>query len=527
MLGGKGSGKTHLMRYCSFAVQKLRTQNDVLNGLRNDGYIGIFSRANTIDTGRFQGKGQDEESWGVLFNYYFEIHMCEQLLSILVELSQHSQELSLSLDTVAQCANDLFDDENRYQFESIVSFYEAVVSIRKKIDLTVNNCAFTKKLDITVFVTPGNLLFGIPELISNHVVELAGVQFLYLIDEVENFSTEKQRFLNTLIRHRRGPCSFRIGARLYGIKTQKNYGSDEENKEGSEYKSIHLDHAMRAHKGTGGYESFAKRLCAKRLLDAEIIDSVSDENTIAKRLDSFFETLTSENFYQKASLNIVKSSGESERNYFSRLRSQLHQDASGARMQGISNETDVDSVISDLTCIDYPLLEKVNIFMFYQEWYQGKNLKEASTSIKKGCSALLSKKAGAERHKRVYSHFSLDLLAQLYRDYSQQPTAMYSGLNSFIRMSAGVPRNLLIILHNMYKWACFNGEKPFTETPISIESQREAILESSTFYYEEDARPGVEIPNVREVIARLAEYLREVRFSSKPVEPSPLSLQCQ
>src|ERR1700733_8717274 len=57
ILGGKGSGKTHLMRYCSSQVQVLRNLANPIEGIRAEGYLGIFLGANILDTGRFSGKG--------------------------------------------------------------------------------------------------------------------------------------------------------------------------------------------------------------------------------------------------------------------------------------------------------------------------------------------------------------------------------------------------------------------------------------------------------------------------------------
>ena len=38
ILGGKGSGKTHLMRYYSYKLQKLRNIDDILSGIKTHKY---------------------------------------------------------------------------------------------------------------------------------------------------------------------------------------------------------------------------------------------------------------------------------------------------------------------------------------------------------------------------------------------------------------------------------------------------------------------------------------------------------
>ena len=76
ILGGKGSGKTHLMRYASFPLQRMRFIEQKLSmvaGLIRDGYVGIYVKCSGISTGRFQGKGQSEEAWVEIFSYYLEL----------------------------------------------------------------------------------------------------------------------------------------------------------------------------------------------------------------------------------------------------------------------------------------------------------------------------------------------------------------------------------------------------------------------------------------------------------------------
>jgi hypothetical protein len=44
ILGGKGSGKTHLMRYCSYEIQKLRHSGTLQESIKKEGYLGIYTR---------------------------------------------------------------------------------------------------------------------------------------------------------------------------------------------------------------------------------------------------------------------------------------------------------------------------------------------------------------------------------------------------------------------------------------------------------------------------------------------------
>ncbi|MCX2896390.1 hypothetical protein [Pseudomonas mandelii] len=521
ILGGKGSGKTHLMRYCSYPAQKLRLPSGCIDDLIAQGYLGIFLRANILDTGRFSGKGQGEDKWGPLFNFYFELRLVEHLVQVLADLATLSPEINVSLNSISANAVDLFDIPPSDGFSTWDSVFQHIVSIRKRVDHAVNNCVFTKELAVNISISPGSLLFGLPKLVSTRIAALRNLRFIYLLDEVENLSVEQQKFINTLIRHRQDPCTFRLGARLYGIKTHANYGSDEENKDGSEFRALYLDQLIRARSRTDEYKRFAKELCAKRLIDGGILDSSSDLKKVIHRLPDFFATFNSDNFYAAQIDGIFNSSSSDDPAYFKKLIEQLS--SRSDEQTALLNQKEINQIIKDLRVPGVPLLEKLNIFMFYQDWFRGKSIVQAAKEIHKGCVAYIDGAPAGNRHKRLYGHFSLDLLAQMYRDFKLSPTPMYSGFDAFVKMSAGVPRNLLVILRNVYKWSAFNGEKPFYDRQIPISTQCEAVSQSAGFFFDEDARPGVDVPSTQNAVERLAEYLREVRFSSKPVEVSPLA----
>src|SRR5271170_3729635 len=59
LLGGKGSGKSHLMRYYSFPLQLIRykrTGDGLIENLQKDGYVGIYARCGGLNSHRFRGK---------------------------------------------------------------------------------------------------------------------------------------------------------------------------------------------------------------------------------------------------------------------------------------------------------------------------------------------------------------------------------------------------------------------------------------------------------------------------------------
>lgn len=84
ILGGKGTGKTHLLRHYSYNATKLRSSNltglDIVNQHQS---LGVFLRANALDASRFICLNDiDISKWQQLFGVHLELKLAEDLLDI-------------------------------------------------------------------------------------------------------------------------------------------------------------------------------------------------------------------------------------------------------------------------------------------------------------------------------------------------------------------------------------------------------------------------------------------------------------
>ncbi|MCC6362224.1 MAG: hypothetical protein IT165_01800 [Bryobacterales bacterium] len=272
ILGGKGSGKTHLMRYFSYPLQKIRYGNDVVGGIQRDRYIGIYLRCGGLNSARFRNKGQSEELWADVFAYYMELWLAQLALGTIIsavggtpELEDREPDVVATLASVIHCGD-------RAAPTTLSDLNSLLRELQKELDGAVNNSAITRTLPVHIAVTRGDLIFGIPRVIEENLPSLRDTLFLYLIDEFENLSETQQKYVNTLLRERQSPCSFKIGSRMYGVRTYSTYSADEENKEGSEFEILRLDSILR---GNEHYPEFAKRLIARRLAESNRVPSAA------------------------------------------------------------------------------------------------------------------------------------------------------------------------------------------------------------------------------------------------------------
>lgn len=507
ILGGKGSGKTHLMRYFSYQLQKIRYPTAILDGVQREGFIGVYFRCSGLNSSRFSGKGIHDDTWADVFSYYMELWLAELVLSLVSDLVNENPELQLAQEEICNDIVKLFDDPQFVRPSTFSDLSAILKDLQRKVNTAVNNSSISRQLNLDILITPGTLTFGVPKAVSKHLAPLRDVQFLYLVDEFENLAEPQQRYINTLYRERELPCSFKIGARLYGVRTYSTLSAKEENKEGSEYEVLYLDDYFRK---LESYPEFAKKLCVRRLVEA---------GYPAGEMSGFFESFPESRLAEELLRHAVGNRPSDERPYFKKLREALSNGVKKKVANGVTSETDINKIVANLTFPNHPLLEKVNCFLLYKAWFKNKDLLKASESIKQECCEYIESPSTSNRIQLALAYFKFDLIAQVLRECKQRH--FYLGFETFVEMSDGLPRNLLIILKHIHKWAVFNDEQPFQHgRVISKESQWKGVREASDWFYNDARMTGENGEIVRAGIDKLSELFRDIRFSDKPSECS-------
>jgi hypothetical protein len=513
LLGGKGSGKTHLMRYFSAPVRKLKNGGKLRDALINDGYLGVYVQADGLNAGRFHDKGADDAQWASIFSFYFELWLASQVLKNANELLLEDQSAIHEEAFVEEVAS-LFLKKKISSPLSLRSLLEHLTAVRKDIDYIVGNITTGRSqlAEVDITVSPGELIFGIPEALSKHLsADLRQTLFVYMIDEVENFTEIQQKFLNSLIRYRKGPVSIKVGARLYGLRTRDTMGGSEERiRNGAEYTQVELDEWLRENEDA--YKELASKIIAKRLEATGIWDSNRDNSASVKA--SFAEPDRT-NHFQRPLIELVKkydNQGE-PRPYFEELREQINSWGSN------DDRAKVDEIVKKLQLKAYPLLEKVNIYLLYRDWRSDKTLLELASNIQESAAIFLSgpREAGAEDYADTYAHFQSDFIAQIARE-CKMPRIDYAGLPTLIHLSQGFPRNLLGLLKQIYRRSLFAGEQPFKPgCEISVRSQNDGVRDAAAWFWD-DAQPDSHGPEARSAVQALAELFSGIRYSLKPAE---------
>ena len=247
LTGGKGCGKTHILKYSSYPLQKIRKNNNIERILKDEKYIGLYYELHGLNTSRFKGKGLPDDQWNSIFEYYFELYVCGNLLKTLKDVLISLKVTSAEEENIIKKICKLFSSEKLTSFSTIDDLTDYINELRSKIDVQINNVAFTRKLDyeeVKTLFSPGELIFGIPEIISTNVNQLKNVKLIYIFDEIEKLFEWQKIFINTLVWDKRKPVTFWIGLRTHGFTTRLTK-SGESLREGSEFQTVNLDSIIR------------------------------------------------------------------------------------------------------------------------------------------------------------------------------------------------------------------------------------------------------------------------------------------
>ena len=512
--GGKGTGRTHMMRYFSAPVQAIRGGEKPTAQVLEDGVLGIYVLCSGLNSSRFHGRGLDDETWQDIFSQYVDVWLAQAALEAFVTATVDQPPSGAVERAITKEVRGLLHNTDGNSGASLTNLREDLYGIQRGIDLAVNNAALNRDAPhgLSIQSTRGSLVFGVPSALRRYYEPFCDITYLYLIDEFENFEVSQQRHINSLIREKKTGTSFMIGVRTYGLRTLTTLSAGEENKHGSEFEEIRPDRNY-IETDKDKYEEFCQRVVARRLSGYDLMGD-TEPAKLGEWLQEFFEVPDPDH----AEKLIISRYEPSKRPYLGRLRRQLSRASGQGRLP--IDQRDVNLIVQATRVPSRPLLEKVNVFLIYRAWADGADLVKTALDMVNarppaGPSGVVKPNAA---QRSVLDHFVTDLQAQLYNDMRRDPT--YAGINQFITMSDGLPRNLLVILKNIYRWALFNGEQPFQGSRISLESQRRGVLEAAEWFLD-DAKPlGEDGEDVHAAIHRLGEMFRQFRFSDKPVESS-------
>ena len=506
IVGSKGSGKTHVMKYYSYELQKIRLKQtksgDLKDSFEKESFIGVYMRFSGMNANVFSGQGVSDETWLKYFAYYWELFIGETVLAKLIDMQENGLLGEFDeVGFVGSLMNEFLNVDA--ECKTLIELSEYLNKLQKLLQYEIHNFkAFDRTEPMVEIKLPvSTLTYGIPNSLKIFVPYFKDRHILYLFDEYENIDTLQQQVIQTLLREKPTSCSIRIGTRPYGIRTLKTINGIEENIEGSEFEILRLDDELRS---TDRYMEFMENICISRLKGVGI--NLPPKTTIGDYIDNLPTNILLNNAkHRKSTYNVNKN---------------LRKDLKKYKLQKLS-EDEINVILELLSFPDDLVIERVSIELLYKK-IKGKsvNLEADARDIRKQAEAYYRKEYDKDNDVASrLSYYRRDIIDGIAR--SAHLPIPYYGFDTLVELSCGTPRTLLRLLKNAFSKQYFNtGEMPFIENnTLCIESQQAGIEGAYAWFYEENRIPNDEA-GVTDVVRRLGKFLQNVRFSDLPPQCS-------
>ena len=501
VLGSKGCGKTHLLRYYSFEARLKLYNNDIKELLKNDKYLASYSRLNSISSTRFN-KSDNEDEWSSLYNYYFEL--MQSLISLDV-YEKVTDALKVPEKKIAKIIRDICKQVGiTLESETIGCFKNFLNEKRVSVDNEIIDYPHVRKLNwdkVRPTFTFGSLIFEIPWRFSQNISDLQDVNYIYILDEYEKLKCDWQKeSLNTLVYEKKHNSTFWVGARKIGYTT-RNTLSGEPIHEGHEFNPVDLDSLLKA--GEKKFPEFAEGLF-KRRLKLNGLAELSPKQLFDK-------------FDEKKLLNILLCKSDNLK----------HWKTFRERLSSLGLDYDNITQTQQILCKDVEkdlVSQKMKLYTFYLMWSENKNkiTKESIPQITKRVNLSYEeyKNGKNAKMKELYRKFRQDMVAQLAEE-NNETLYLYSGFEKLVNIADCNPRILLTLMKLIIEDCHFRGIDPFnSEKTIPVRSQYAGINETAKWFLNDIEVYGKDRENLDIAMNHLLNFLYVSRFCDKPTETS-------
>lgn len=249
--GGRGSGKTMLLRYLSFysqfSIHREMIPFDAINK------IGIYWKADTQFLRLMQKRQIDDSDWISIFDHYLILSLVVEVLSSVVAIanSSYSKLSRTDVDAIIFFGIEDYGYCNN-GFHNVLS---ETSSRLRKTETFVQNINVDKNIEK---VPPSFISFIINSL-KRHEAFISSKFYVY-VDEYENLLNYQQRVINTKIKHSEPPLIFNIAIKVNGMSEALTL-SDESLENKADYSVVNLDKEIEK----SGFSEFVAEILVRKL----------------------------------------------------------------------------------------------------------------------------------------------------------------------------------------------------------------------------------------------------------------------
>lgn len=508
--GGRGCGKTALLRYLSYPSQFSPSRMVVPQSAFQT--IGLYLKADSTYYSGFTGYGESEQRWQDIFEHALCLALAEQVVGSVRALNCTSER------------------SGRYGQLSKLDFKNAVQGFAGD-EVPVDLAGFEKWLRVQRQLlskwfknfesTQPPTLLPLKSFLSALIEELRGKLtylsdsvFAVYVDEYENLLDYQQRFVNTMIKGGEPPLIFHVAMKPNGMRTRQTIGTESIQKI-ADYRLIPLDEYLKPTINLFCAELFFFRL----INETELLDELTpvttqdlqDEGGLEKRKDPA---------YQKKVLDEINRILPGQR--YSEVASEVLRDGTlRKRWEMIVGEAlkDEGSKLTpdDFQDLNFPEESVVNAALLHQRSKRSKEIQEEFVKLRAG-------KPSKYKSSDWTHHVLVGTLLLMYLPLRQKPCPIYAGFDAFAQLSGTSVRHFLELCHLSI------GDKAPRDSLVgycvSVKQQAEAAVRASRSFREEVSSFGDQGNRLLAVVNLLGKLFRlsHARYSQSEAERTHFSI---
>ena len=457
--GVRGTGKTMILKYLSFSVQKKFVEEKTIEERLkyfSQRSFGVYFRYKVDFCNLFNQMNCSQSEKERIFKRYFELFIVREIINNVRDLydGKASSEMSNAISNALDISQS---DINNYTF--------AIDDMINEMDKIINSAYYDVNWKNSIFplLGSGNLIQSLVKSITSTVPGWDKILFNILLDEYENLGI-LQKTVNTMIKQKDDTINltYRLGVRPAGMEINNDtYVGKEKLQTSRDFKTCYL-----VFKKVKDYKDFAYEVARKRLckIEAYYKNGLTDIEKLLGKQEDFDEEAAS----------IAK--GDKQ---FQRI----------SKLLPVSEFEEAKKLLSN----DEKLLEMYNILLVSRgmDYRKVSDISQRYIECRKHREL---KRAFGDVHKYDLDYgdkYRLALLFSLLTIYKKKK--LYYSFNTFIYLSSGSIDGFISLCRNTFKlidYPMFDELIAGKKIPARIqtygaidtaEDQRRKIYQSNNF----------------------------------------------